>query len=149
MSEDEKKRNLDHYTDAQADDLLAQVATRARAGGFSLRPFAELAEPTGGTMVALPNSAGLNLTLDLRGLTADMLRAELRPWLKRALAFLVDHGDTYLGGWYDAAGGKLYFDVSERYEDHGLAKRLGLERNQRTVYRIEEDRLYFTGGTGT
>ncbi len=124
------------------------MAKRAATGGFSLRPFAELAEPTKGTMVALPSSYGLNVTLELRGLTEQKLRAELKPWLKRALAYLVDHADTYLGGWYDPEDGKLYFDVSERYEDHARAKELGVERNQRTVYRIEDRKVYSTGGTG-
>lgn len=72
----------------------------------------------------------------------------MKPWLKLALTYLVDHGDTYLGGWYDADDGKLYFDVSERYEDIEHAKKLGAERNQRAVYRIEDAKLYSTGGTG-
>jgi CRISPR/Cas system-associated protein Cas10 (large subunit of type III CRISPR-Cas system) len=85
---------------------------------------------------------------DLRDLTEEKLRAELKPWLKKALAYLVDHGETSLGGWYDSDDGKLYFDVSERYEDLEHAKRLGSERNQRGVYRIKDGKVYSTGGSG-
>lgn len=148
-ADDDKKPSLDQYVDQKASELAAEVVERAVGGGFSLRPFAELDEPPEGVMVSLPTSAGLNVTFDLRELTEARLRAELQPWLKRALAYLINHGDTYLGGWYDADEGKIYFDVSERYGDLERAKRLGAERNQRAVYRIEDGKLYSTGGTGT
>jgi hypothetical protein len=56
MSGDDKKPNLDSYTDAKASELLVDLVERASSGGFSLRPFAEPTEPTKGTMVSLPTS---------------------------------------------------------------------------------------------
>ncbi|MGH7271592.1 MAG: hypothetical protein ACREJ3_14270, partial [Polyangiaceae bacterium] len=138
MSGDREKPNLDRYAESKASELLGEVTEKAVTGGFSLRPFAEVDEPTTGIMVSLSTSVGLNLTLSLRDLTEDNLRAELKPWLKRALRYMAEHGDTYLGGWYDPEGGKLYFDVSERHGDLGRAKRLAAERNQVSVYRIDD-----------
>lgn len=145
---DEKPRDYAKYVEARANELLPKVAKLATSGGFSSRPFAEPSEPTTGTMVSLPVSAGLNLTLDLATLSEEELRAVLKPWLRKALLYLVEHPNTYLGGWYDSERGRLHFDVSDRYEDRMQAMKVGMERNQLAVYCIEEHKEYSTGGTG-
>lgn len=57
-ADDEKKPSLDAYADEKADELLREVVQRATTGGFSLRPFAELSEPTNGVMSRFPRPRG-------------------------------------------------------------------------------------------
>ena len=125
-------------------DFMREVKKEAKEspGGFTVRPGYE--KPTTGTIVSLPTSAGMNLQFN-PGEKAS--RAVLRDWVKKARNYLRNHEDTYIGGWKNDAG-KIYLDISERYSDHAKAMKLGKERNQEGVFRLDDFSFHPTGGTG-
>jgi hypothetical protein len=88
----------------------------------------------------------VDLATDTR--TTAQVKAEVVEWLKKSLPYLAKHDETYLGGWISPNTSRLYLDVSERYDDHDFAFKLGQERNQESVFRLSDMTLHETGGTG-
>lgn len=60
---------------------------------------------------------------------ADLLEAYVKGFQDE-----LTQNDVYLGLWYNESEGKLYFDVSERFETYEIAMTAGLNRKQLAIY---------------
>lgn len=145
----EPKRDMREYASSKSRGITEQVEEGLQAGGFSLRPFADKPVPTSGIMVSLATKEGFNLQIPVTAPKSERM-SRVRAWVEKALPYLAKHPDTYLGGWRDDEGGLYHLDVSERLDKSQLALAItrGYQRNQKSVFRLDDFREFKTGGTG-
>jgi hypothetical protein len=124
------------------------VAKLEEGAAFTWRPGYQT--PEKGTIVSLATSAGFSLQVDLASALPawDTLVPNIEQWLVISLPYLAMHDETYLGVWVSLNTRRLYLDVNERYVEHDYAIRLGKERNQESVFRLDDMSTHDTGGTG-
>ena len=138
----------DELVDQDVERVSVRILKMPQTG-WTLRPG--YISPTTGTIVSLPTSAGFSFQIDLTSdhSTRDELVAGIAEFLTKALPYLARHDETYLGGWVSDKTLRLYLDVSERYDDHERASRLGRQRNQESVFRLSDMTTHDTEGDGT
>lgn len=75
--------------------------------------------------------------------TRDGARKYLVDYMKQNSASLSARG-AYFGAWVD--GGKVYLDVSRRYESRQAGVEAGVSNEQQAIYDIKNDSFIYTGG---
>jgi hypothetical protein len=141
------------------DEVLAK-------GGVTTHPNAAQPTPTSGIMVSRAVEEKLGHVIDIQAManadpppTASELHAqvsaEANAWLDKALPAAVALGpDHYIGGWAekDKSGDikAIHLDVSQRFDkgDREKAISAGRERNQVSVWDLDNAQEISTGGTG-
>jgi hypothetical protein len=158
--EKREPREIEEWAKKTANKFAKEMTERATTGGFSVRPFAEqpfieIGQPH--IMVSLPVSAGYNQKMNLKEMSGEQATKVFERFAEKALPFLVDNPNTYLGGWIerDKSGkiSKAHLDVStrRRYEkDSDLADAIaeGKANNQISIFDVKNGKEISTGGTG-
>lgn len=140
-SEDEPRDDHGRWTAGGDTGDLASGVTPA---GFSVHPYRGTS-PTTGYQVAMTGRAEFYDPAILDDHAA--LTEALLAFRNKNADVLTPGGHVYLGGWVQ--DGKLWLEPSERIASRADAVRLGIERNQVSVWDNARAEEVPTGGTGT
>ena len=121
---------------------LALARTETSPDGFSYDPVTGR-HPTDGYMVSL---RGLSQRFRFDGDRTALARS-VSAYID-AHADIFEDPDIFVGGWLDTEHGEFVLDPAQRVADRAEAVRLGIERNQQSIWDVVGGVEIPTGGDG-
>ena len=110
---------------AVAKEILRSIE---ETGGYSVHPITATS-PTTGYMVATVPDAEEKID-GLEQVTGD----KIRQYFEKHVDYLSKNPDLHLGGWFNLEDGKVYLDLSQRFEDLDDAIDTAVDKKQLAIW---------------